>query len=168
MVDYLEPLNAVLDEWIQYRDKFKAIREHVAEHGNNALIIPGQRSGRVIGYRTVYKKLHRIIDTVDLGDDDVRFHRCRHTFATLLIDDKVDPKTVAELLGHSSIVTTLAFYRTVTSDAKRKAASSLAGKFNSGAQDCDFQKFQKQSDDSRTRGFWGEMVKIENPKSREI
>ncbi len=140
---YDESLNTVLDEWILYREKFKGIREHLEEHGSGALLFPGERSGKVLGYHTVYRKFHRILDAVDLGDDDVRFHRLRHTFATMLIDDKIDPKTVAEMLGHSSIVTTLAFYRTVTSDAKRKAASSLAGKFSSGAQERDFQKFQK-------------------------
>ena len=129
-VSYHEPLNGILDEWIQYREKFKGIREHVAEKGNNALIFPGERSGRVLGYRTVYKKFHRVLNAVDLGNDDVRFHRFRHTFATMLLDDKVDPKTVAELLGHSNVVTTLNIYRTVTSDAKKAAVSTLAGKFS--------------------------------------
>ncbi len=127
---YDESLNGVLDEWIQYREKFKGIREHVAEKGNDALLFPGERSGKVMGYRTIYRKFHRIVDAVDLGDDGVRFHRLRHTFATALIDDKIDAKTVAEMLGHSSVVTTLSFYRTVTSDAKRAAASALAGKFS--------------------------------------
>jgi site-specific recombinase XerD len=56
-----------------------------------------------------------------------------HTFATMLIDDKVDPKTVAELLGHANVVTTLGFYRTVTSEARKAAVSTLAGKFSTDA-----------------------------------
>ncbi len=64
---YDESLNEVLDEWIQYREKYKAIREHVAEQGANALLFPGVRSGKVMDYRTINKKFHRILDEVDLG-----------------------------------------------------------------------------------------------------
>ncbi len=78
------------------------------------------------------KKLHRIIDTVDLGED-VKFHRCRHTFATLLIDDKVDPKTVAELLGHANVITTLNIYWTVSDDAKEAAIATLDGFYESSS-----------------------------------
>ena len=94
-------------------------------------------------YRTISRRFKRILERVDLGDDGIHFHRLRHTFATALIDDKIDPKTVAEMLGHSSIVTTLNFYRTVTSDAKRAAASTLAGRFKSAGKKSEFHKDEK-------------------------
>ena len=37
-------------------------------------------------------------------------HSLRHTFATLLISEGVNPKTVSELLGHSSVAFTLDIY----------------------------------------------------------
>lgn len=40
----------------------------------------------------------------------IRFHDLRHTFATLLINNNVDVKTVSHKLGHASTNTTLKFY----------------------------------------------------------
>ncbi len=40
----------------------------------------------------------------------IRFHDLRHTFATLLISNNVDVKTVSHKLGHASTNTTLKFY----------------------------------------------------------
>ncbi len=115
---------------MQHREQYEGVRKHIAEHGGNSLIFPGLKDGNVINYSTISRRLKRILERVDLCDEGIRFHRLRHTFATALIDDKIDAKTVAEMLGHSSVVTTLSFYRTVTSDAKRAAASALAGKFS--------------------------------------
>ena len=40
----------------------------------------------------------------------IRFHDLRHTFATLLISNNVDVKTVSHKLGHASATTTMNFY----------------------------------------------------------
>lgn len=40
----------------------------------------------------------------------IRFHDLRHTFATLLVNNNVDIKTVSHKLGHASTNTTLKFY----------------------------------------------------------
>lgn len=40
----------------------------------------------------------------------IRFHDLRHTFATLLVNNNVDVKTVSHKLGHASTNTTLKFY----------------------------------------------------------
>ena len=50
-------------------------------------------------------------------------HKFRHTFASLLVSNNVDVKTVADLLGHTKIDTTLIYLHSY--DDKRKSAVSL-------------------------------------------
>ena len=53
------------------------------------------------------------------------FHALRHTFATRLIENKVDIKTISELLGHSSPNITISIYVHSEYSTKRKAIKSL-------------------------------------------
>lgn len=51
------------------------------------------------------------------------FHGLRHTFASTLIENKVDIKTVSTILGHSDISTTLNVYVHPSDEAKRDAVN---------------------------------------------
>jgi integrase len=50
-----------------------------------------------------------------------RFHDLRHTCATLLLSQGVHPKFVQELLGHSTISTTIQKYKTASAADSRSA-----------------------------------------------
>lgn len=54
-----------------------------------------------------------------------RLYDLRHTMATLLIDEKVDMRTVADRLGHSSVATTLGMYVHPSTEMQVKAAHTL-------------------------------------------
>lgn len=54
-----------------------------------------------------------------------KFHDMRHTFATRLFELGEDPKTVQELLGHSTVSITLNTYTHVLESVKEKAISKL-------------------------------------------
>ena len=56
---------------------------------------------------------------------DTRFHDLRHTCATLLLTRGVHPKTVQELLGHSSISITLDTYSHVLPNMQEKAVEAM-------------------------------------------
>lgn len=60
-----------------------------------------------------------------LGLGTVRLHDLRHYVATRLISNGVDPKTVANRLGHASPTTTLAIYSHFVPEADREAADLL-------------------------------------------
>jgi integrase len=55
----------------------------------------------------------------------VRFHDLRHTSATLLLAQGVDPRTIMETLGHSQISLTLNTYSHVLPTLKAEAAAKL-------------------------------------------
>lgn len=54
-----------------------------------------------------------------------KFHDMRHTFATRLFELGEEPKTVQELLGHSTVSITLNTYTHVLESVKEKAISKL-------------------------------------------
>ncbi len=54
-----------------------------------------------------------------------KFHTIRHTFATRALEIGIDVKTVSELLGHSSVSTTLNIYAHSLMEQKKKAIEKL-------------------------------------------
>ena len=66
-------------------------------------------------YRYYYQKLLHLLNLPKLT-----FHSLRHTFATQSIELGIDYKTVSEILGHSSINTTLNLYVHPKTEHKRK------------------------------------------------
>ena len=59
------------------------------------------------------------------GLPKIRFHDLRHTCATLLLRQGVNPKFVQELLGHADISLTLNVYSHVLPDMGDAAARAL-------------------------------------------
>lgn len=59
----------------------------------------------------------------------IRFHDLRHTVATLLFAQRINPKVVSELLGHSDIAITLGLYGHVTPPMQQEAANAMDGLF---------------------------------------
>lgn len=53
--------------------------------------------------------------------DYQKFHTLRHTFATRCIESKVDAKTLSDILGHSSVETTLKLYVHPSYELKQKS-----------------------------------------------
>lgn len=61
----------------------------------------------------------------NLGIPYRSFHSLRHTYASRLLQAKVDIRTTAELLGHADVTTTLNTYAHSDEDAKRLAAKKI-------------------------------------------
>lgn len=69
----------------------------------------------------------KIVKKLEL--EDIRFHDLRHTHATLLLSQGVNPKIVSERLGHSSIGVTLDTYSHVLPNIQQDAISKLESLF---------------------------------------
>jgi len=63
--------------------------------------------------------------------EKTNLHALRHTYATRLLEANEHPKTVQELLGHSTISTTLDIYSHVNSELKHSAAKKIEHLFTS-------------------------------------
>lgn len=61
----------------------------------------------------------------DAGLPNIRFHDLRHTAATFLLAQGVDPRTIMETLGHSQISLTLNTYSHVLPSLQRDAAEKM-------------------------------------------
>ena len=61
------------------------------------------------------------------GVQEYTFHTLRHTFATRWIDNGFDVKALSEILGHSSVKTTLQRYVHPSMESKRQQMEKLAG-----------------------------------------
>ena len=60
-----------------------------------------------------------------LGLGHITFHDLRHTHATLLLSQKINPKIVQERLGHSTITLTLDTYSHLVPDIQKEAVKAL-------------------------------------------
>lgn len=63
---------------------------------------------KCIETRTFFNKYKKILKKINI--DSYNFHALRHTFATRCIENGCDPKTLSEILGHSSVKITLERY----------------------------------------------------------
>lgn len=59
------------------------------------------------------------------GVPDINFHALRHTFTTRCIENDFEPKALSEILGHSSVNTTLGIYNHPSLEYKRKNINRL-------------------------------------------
>lgn len=82
-----------------------------------------QANGRLVEPRLLQKKFENVL--ADCFLQHRSFHSLRHTFATSLIEKGCDAKTVAALLGHSSVHITLTRYVHPSLEMKKKAVNMI-------------------------------------------
>lgn len=81
------------------------------------------RAGAPLDPWAVNKAFKRLLTAAGLPD--IRFHDLRHTAATFLLAQGVDPRTIMETLGHSQISLTLNTYSHVLPSLQRDAADRM-------------------------------------------
>lgn len=81
------------------------------------------KTGQPIEPSNLTKTFKALLDRA--GVRKVRFHDLRHTAATFLLAQGVDPRTIMETLGHSQISLTLDTYSHVLPELQRRAAERM-------------------------------------------
>ena len=71
----------------------------------------------------VHRRYHALL--VKAGLPRKRFHDLRHTAASLLFAQGIEPRVVMEILGHSRIATTLDIYTHLLPRARHEAADKM-------------------------------------------
>lgn len=79
--------------------------------------------GEILSAKVVYYEWLKILDCCNIKH--IKFHALRHTFASNLLENNVDIKTVSDLLGHSDIKITQIYLHS-NIDLKSKAVNSIS------------------------------------------
>ena len=116
------------------------LRKHriAARFSGSGDLIIGNGIGRTLGYTRLRKSFANAVDQADLVG--VTPHTCRHTFASILIDQGRDVEFVSQQLGHSSTKTTWDIYVHLFrarehADAARRDLDAAFGRILRGADD---------------------------------
>lgn len=86
-------------------------------------LVFARSDGRYLNQRKFMNKYHDFLKRY--GIRDCRFHDLRHSFASLLLESGTDMKVTSELLGHSTISTSMDIYSHVYEGAKIRALGDL-------------------------------------------
>ena len=110
---------AALNEWVMYCKE---------NNINSEFVFPNTETGEMRTYAGLRSLLERFIRRHHLQEEKITLYTFRHTFATILLDKRENPKIVAELMGHAKISTTLDLYSHVlSSTVYEKTAQTLDG-----------------------------------------
>jgi integrase len=112
-------INALRHHQTVLADERRAVGDHWVE---NDLVFPSTR-GTPGDKHNLLKAFKRLLEAAGLPD--IRFHDLRHTAATLLLQQGVNPKVVQERLGHADISMTLSVYSHVLPSMQEEAAEKV-------------------------------------------
>ena len=88
----------------------------------NMTYVMSTKNGTVVTPRNLDRIFRRIAKAAGMPEEKIYgVHSLRHTFATLLLSNDVEIKTVSELLGHSDISITYNTYIHIIKEQKKKA-----------------------------------------------
>jgi integrase len=96
----------------------------VADYPDHGLIVC-HPDGRLLHPDTITHRFNSLVDKASVPR--IRLHDVRHTYATLALDAGVDPKILADRLGHASMAYTLQIYTHRSTGKDRSAAEKVAG-----------------------------------------
>lgn len=98
-------------EMLIYRDLPENARwkKSIVKNNNLHLCFPNG-AGKLTDYRTLYDTLIDFLKENHLQSSRITFHKFRHNYATDLLEAGVDVAVISQMLGHSSIETTVNTY----------------------------------------------------------
>lgn len=116
-------LDIVIEALILQKQRQEKVKSAFSQIYIDEGFVFARRDGSCLEQGNFMKKYHAFLDK--FGLPSIRFHDLRHTFASLLLEAGESPKVIQELLGHSTITTTMDIYAHVTKKGKVKAIERL-------------------------------------------
>lgn len=127
IVDTLKVRRAQM--WAEWAEAMREAGHKPTQAVFSTLYVIGWTDGTHCDPDTLTKRWHALAKRLELVGTEGRtptLHDLRHSAATMLITRGVDVSTVADVLGHEQISTTLNMYTSNDSAAKRRAAMVAA------------------------------------------
>jgi integrase len=90
---------------------------------NHDLVFSDRRGEPLFGSHVTERQLKPLLRRLRLPV--IRFHDLRHTAATLLLTQGINPKVVSEMLGHGNVQLTLETYTHVLPDMQAQVAAAM-------------------------------------------
>ena len=127
IVDTLKARRAAM--WAEWSEDMRKAGHTPTKATFSTLYVIGWENGEAFNMDRLSKQWHKLASDAELVGTQgrvVTLHDLRHTAATMLITRGVDVSTVADVLGHREVVTTLRAYVSKDGAAKRRAAMIAA------------------------------------------
>ena len=113
----LSPISSTALQWIQHYMEFRNKR---ASNNTNfdAKVLFVNKHGQRLSTRSVRRKIDKYLAMAGM-DPSVSPHTLRHSFATHMLNNGADLRSVQELLGHQSLSTTQVYTHLTTGKLKK-------------------------------------------------
>ncbi|WJV31977.1 site-specific integrase (plasmid) [Rossellomorea sp. AcN35-11] len=123
----------VVEALKRQKEKNDILHEELGFYSINKDIVFPNQVGGFIDPNNKLREYYTITEKTALPK--ITFHSLRHTHATHLLEEGVNPKVVQERFGHNNVSVTLGIYSHVTSGIQEKAANTVEEAFLKS--DCD-------------------------------
>lgn len=118
------PINQfMIDELLRHKEKQDTEKLLYEGDYKDLGMVFSRPNGDYISPREFLRQYQRLLSKAGL--ERKRFHDLRHTVASLLINANESPKVIQQLLGHSTISTTLDIYAHVMGETMNKSIDTL-------------------------------------------
>ncbi len=118
------PINQLMiEELLKHKEKQDLEKMYYASDYKDLGMVFTRPNGDYISPREFLRQYQKLLSTAGL--EKKRFHDLRHTVASLLINANENPKVIQQLLGHSTISTTLDIYAHVMGETMNKSIDTL-------------------------------------------
>lgn len=104
------------------REAYDILMDLPRESGNPFVILGGVEGAPLVNLQKPWRRIRARADLTD-----VRIHDLRHTYASVAVNNGIDPFMLKEIMGHKNLSTTLR-YSHLADDAVQRAAGSVASR----------------------------------------